>query len=157
MLKAVGFRGSSSVSKGTAGSPGKEAATEHSPAANQSSGSGEEQVGLKLFQNPPATATAPASTRPVAIHKAALSTTSLAVTLLNRYSETQGGGIRHEEITAAGEPLAATALAKALPRRQTSCQIDFDLINLFRGQPAAAAGEAACDACLRPLSKGEAF
>lgn len=37
----------------------------------------------------------------------------------------------------AGEPLTATALAKAFPHQQASRQMDFDLINLFWGQPAA--------------------
>lgn len=128
------------------GAPAKESgeATEHGPAAERSSAIGEEQAGLKLFpkspaRNLPATMTARSAGihRPFAVHKATLSKTSLAVTLLNQNSEVQGGRIRHEEITTAGEPLTATALAKAFPRQQTSCQIDFDLINLFWGLPAA--------------------
>lgn len=58
MLKVAGFRGSSSVSQGIAGSPRKGEATEDGPAADRISAIREEQVGLRLLQNPPATTTA---------------------------------------------------------------------------------------------------
>lgn len=44
---------------------------------------------------------------------------------------------------------------KAFPQQQVSCQMDFDLINLFWGQHGAAVGEAARDSFLQTLGKGK--